>query len=221
MKGNKIIIGQLLLLLLLAACKEETRVSTVEGFLFNDCSFPLAGTEVAFKANRGGAFAEEIILASNVCDANGYFRFTYELEEDKVGSANLIMVESEGFTTVLQQIPLNKDQQLRAFKNNATPVIFKLTGTKVFLPTDTFYYGIQNGPELSVIQPSIGFSDTLYTKFGNVLGQDRWIAFYFGFGKNNFQLSKEALSIQDSLFQNVYVNVSGCDDLEAFDLFLP
>lgn len=218
MINRRFSIGLLLISILLFSCKEETRVNTVEGFLYQDCGFPLGGTEVAFKANQGGSFTEPLIFATDVCEPNGYFRFTYELEEDKTGTADLIIVENEGYTTVLQDIPLNRDQQLTARRVNESPIIFTYTGQRVFQPTDTLFYGVQAGIETYVVQPLVGFKDTLYSRLPNTINPKRWVAFYFGAGRNDFNLSKEAFSIQDSSYNHVWLEVEGCGDIEQFDL---
>lgn len=220
MKNYKRIYLLLLVGVVLVSCKEETRVNTVEGFLYHDCSFPLGGTEVAFKANKGTAFTEPLILATDICDASGYFRFTYELEEDKSGTADLIIVEEVGYSTVLASIPLNKDQQLRPYRNNLSTVIFNYTGQKVFQPTDTLFYGMQYGVEKYKIQPVVGFSDTLYTRLPNTIDPSRWTAFYYGAGSGDFKLSKEALTLQDSSYNHVWIQAMGCGDVDQFNLWI-
>ena len=220
MVNKRISVGLIMITFLLFSCKEETRVNNIEGFLYQDCGFPLGGTEVAFKANQGGSFTEPLIFATDICEPNGYFRFTYELEEDKFGTADLIIVEKEGYSTVLQDVPLNKDQQLTARRINESPVIFTYTGQRLFQASDTLFYGVQGGKETFVVQPVVGFKDTLYSRLPNTINPKRWVAFYFGVGSNDFDLSKESLSIQDSSYNHVWIEVEGCGDIEQFDLWI-
>ena len=212
--------GSLLFIFVFVSCKEETKVNTVEGFLYNDCTAPASGREVGFKANAEASFNEPIILATAVCNSSGYFRFTYELEEDKSGSADLIVVEDVGFTTALVDIPLNKDQDLDAYIVNQTPIHFTLTGTKVYQPTDTFYYGVQYGEEKFEVQPDSGYMGLLHSRLPNTIAPSRWVAFYYGIGSADFAKAKESIGIQDSVYNFRYLQVTGCDDSENFDLVI-
>jgi len=204
----------------LFSCKEETRVNEVQGFVFSDCNTPIANTEVAFKINPGESFAETIIMATDVSDENGYFRFTYELEEEKSGAADLIVVDESSYRTISKELPLNEDLQLRAYQQNRSDVIFSLTGPRVYQATDTLFYGIEGGEEYNWVQPSTGNIDTVYSSLGNTYQTTQWRAFYFGVGSSEFALSKEALGIEDSSYNHVYVEIKGCGETEVFDLYV-
>ncbi|MAY85058.1 MAG: hypothetical protein CMP59_13090 [Flavobacteriales bacterium] len=208
------------LILLLYSCKEETRVNEVQGFVYSDCSTPIANTEVAFKINPGQSFSETIIMASDVTDQNGYFRFTYELEEVKKGRADLIVVRESSYETIIEAVPLNKDHDLKGFLINQSDVIFTLTGPRVYQATDTLFYGIQGGEEYLWVQPSTGAMDTIYSRIGNRFEANQWKTFYYGIGSTEFALSKEALGIKDSSYNHVSLQIFGCSDTKTFNLYI-
>ena len=204
----------------LFSCKEETQVNEVQGFVRSDCFTPIAFTEVAFKINPGGSFNETIIMASDITDQNGYFRFTYELEEVKSGTADLIVVGESGYTNIIEALPLNEDLEVVGNMRNQSDVIFTLTGPKVYQPTDTLYYGMEGGEEYFWVQPSTGDSDTIYSRIGNAYEASEWRAFYYGLGSSEFALAKEALGIQDSAYNHIYLEIMGCSKNEMFDLYI-
>lgn len=216
---RKLIIG-FLISLFVVACKEETRVNEVVGTVYSECGVPLGGAEIALKANSGGSFNESIILATDITESNGYFRFTYELEEDKSGTGDLILVENPGYTTLLTNIALNKDQELYPYKNELSPVVFTYTGQSNLQNTDTLFYSLQYGGNDFVIGPTIGFKDTLYSKLPNTIDAKRWVAFSYGVGQVEYRKSIQALGIKDSSYNQVYVQVEGCGDLDQFNLWI-
>ncbi len=209
-----------LVILILSSCKEETRVNHVEGFLYYSCGEPLSDAEVAFKANSGSSFTEPLILATDVTEPNGYFNFTYELEEDKKGNADLILVESTGYTTLIEALAINEDHVLDAYVNNETSVTFTYTGAKPLTANDTLYYGIQGGVESYKVQADTGYSNVVKTKLPSTLNPKKWVAFYFGVGLAEFNLSKEALSIEDSTYNHRWMQVSGCGDSKSINLWV-
>lgn len=204
----------------LIACKEETRVNQIEGRIYSDCENSISGREVAFKANPTGAFKETVILASDITNDVGYFRFSYELEEDKSGSADLILVGQDGYSEIITNVPLNRDLQLSGYQRNESVLTFSLTGPKIFQPTDTLFYGMQNSTETFWVQPDSSAMDTLRVKANNRYGAQPWLAFYYGVGKTEFDLAKEALSIKDSSYNHIYFQISGCPQTETFNLYI-
>lgn len=204
----------------LIGCKEETRVNKVQGFLRSDCSTPIRNTEVALKINPGESFSETIIMATDISDQNGAFRFTYELEELKSGKADLIIVGESSYQNIIENLPLNRDLDLLGYLQNQSDVIFTLSGPKVYQTTDTLFYGMEGGEEYSWVQPTTGASDTVYSRIGIEYEATQWRAFYYGVGSAEFELSKEALSIQDSSYNHVYFEIKGCEQNEMFDLYI-
>jgi len=214
------IAGCLALLLSMYACKEETRVNEVQGFAKSDCFTPIANTEVAFKINPIGSFSETIIVASDVTDQNGYFRFTYELEEDRSGSADLIAVGESSYQTILENVPLGRDHELQAYLQNRSDLIFEIITFRLYQPTDTLFYGIEGGEEYRIIQPEAGDTDTIFSRNGNAFEASLRRAFYFGVGSPEFSLAKEALGIQDSAYNHIYFDIGGCEEDKTFTLLI-
>jgi hypothetical protein len=209
-----------ILVIFLQACKEETRVNEVQGFLRSDCSTPISNTEVALKINPGESFSETIIMATDISDQNGAFHFTYELEEVKRGKADLIIVGESSYQNIIENLPLNRDLDVVGYLQNRSALIFTLTGPKVYQPTDTLFYAIEGGEEYSWVQPTTGASDTIFSDIGIEYEATEWRGFYFGVGSAEFELSKEALTIEDSTYNNLYFEIQGCKQNETFDLYI-
>lgn len=205
--------------LLIFSCKEETQVNTVEGMLYSDCGVPLSSAEVALKANPGGAYNDAIIIGTDVSESSGYFKIDYNLEEDKSGSADLILVRENGYHTLANDLELNEDHQLSVAEQITTEIGFTYTGTRNLTPQDTLFYGIQAGDERYKVGAQVGFSDTVTTTILNSPSNSRWTAFYFGLGKNDLKRSKEALTLQDSIYRNVWLELKACDTMKTFQLF--
>lgn len=205
---------------ILFSCKEETRVNRVEGYLYNNCGEPASGAEVAFKANPGLSFTEPLVLATDICSSSGYFLFTYEQEETKSGTADLIVVEDPGYTTVLVDIPINKDQNLTAIRNNRSTILFNYVGPRVLTATDTLYYGFQSDQGNTEAGAAIGFKDTLFFDLPNTLEPATWITVHYGIGKNDYQISQESVSIADSIYNYVWIEARGCGDTDTLNISL-
>ena len=199
------------IILLAVSCKEETRINVVEGLLYYDCDFILGESEVALKANGGSAFTEPLILATAICDQNGYFRMTYELEEDKSGRMDLIVVQDVGYSTVMTGIPLNKDHQLRAYFKDQSTYEFELTGNYWDNLPDTFFYSIESDGKMRFkVDPGKNFMDTLYPKLKNVFNpQDRGVRIYYGVGREEFRDARDSVRIQGGP-RRVGAQIGGC-----------
>ena len=194
------------------ACKEDTQVNRISGQLFNDCSTSQAFAEVALKSNVGNDFNDPIILGSGLTDANGNFSFTYELEEDKIGRGNLLYIAERGFETILENIQLNRDIVATMYRQNFAQVTIKLEGSRMFASQDTLFYGINsNSKEAFRVQPSPSFLDTFFIQVPNRIDRGSPLTFYYGVGKAAFDISREALSISDSVFQHISLTLAGCN----------
>ena len=212
----------LFLVIVLFACREETRVNMVSGTLFQDCESRLANAEVALKANIGVDFGEPIILGTAVTNGSGEFNFTYELEEDDKGSADLLLIKTKSFETLIQDVKLNIDQRLVLFRNNKSSVVVNLLGSKVFVPADTLFYGVsRNNLETFKVQPNNGTLDTLMLSVPNLPTGDTTAAtFYYGVGTSDFQKAKKALSINDSSYQHIPLLLKGCNESNVAEMTL-
>jgi hypothetical protein len=198
-------------LLLATSCKENTRVNLVSGFVFQDCASPLPNVEIALKSNVEGSFSSQIILGSGITAADGSLRFTYELDEEDLGSGSLLLVKSTGFETLIDDIELNQDVSLNLFRNDFTSLVIELSGSKVFASNDTLYYGVAgNEFEYFKVQPSNGAIDTIQVLNSTPNKNNVSEVIYYGVGSSDFNKSREAVSITDSTFNNQNVVLNGC-----------
>lgn len=212
----------LVLLLVFFSCREETRVNMVSGTLFQDCETRLANTEVALKANIGVDFGDPIILGTATTNSAGQFNFTYELEEDDEGSADLLLIKTKSFETLLSNMKLNIDQRLVIFRENKATVVISLSGSKAFTSTDTLYYGLsRNELEAFKVEPVNGVLDTFILSVPNLeAGNATEAILYYGVGTSDFQKAKEALSASDSSSQHVSLMLKGCNQPNEAEIVL-
>lgn len=210
------------MLTMLFACREETQVNMISGTLYQDCENRLPNAEVALKANIGVDFGDPIILGTAVTNSSGQFSFAYELEEDDKGTGDLLLIKTRSFETIISSIKLNIDQQLVLYRGNQSPIQVNLAGNKVFSATDTLFYGInKKGIEAFKVQPSNGVLDTLIISIPNLESSNTYDdIFYFGVGSADFQLAKEAISIQDSSYQNIPLMLKPCAKSEGVEMVL-
>lgn len=211
-----------ILMISLFACQEETIVSQVEGTLYQNCSgqgIPFA--EVAFKTNIGGSFSEALILGASSTNANGNFQFTYELEENETGTGDLILLSSNGYTNLIQNLPLSRDHKLVLYQDNETSLIVTLSGTRVFAATDTLFMALTNNNEVrSVVQPQLGTIATLSAKTPNLYQAQASGIFYYGIGSTDFAKAKEALNIADSSYNHISLKLNGCIENDLLTLVI-
>jgi len=210
------------LLVLLFACREETRVNMISGTLYQDCGSRLANAELALKANIGVDFGDPIILGTAVTNGSGQFSFAYELEEDDEGTGDLLLIKTKSFETIISAIKLNIDQKLVLYRNNQSSIQVNLAGNLVFSATDTLFYGInKEGSETYKVQPANGVLDTLVVQVPNLKPSDTTKSvFYYGVGSEDFKLAKEAISIKDSSYQNIRLLLEGCSAAESVEMVL-
>lgn len=193
----------------------------VSGRIFNDCNNTLGSAEIALKANVGVDFGDPIILGSGIANGQGSFSFTYELEEDDEGTGDLILISSQGFETLISSVTLNSNLNLTLYKENQSTVYIDLSGTKNFAANDTLFYGLQlNSAENFVVQPSNGRIDTLFGTVPNLISSSTSTNIYYGVGSSEFNLAKEALSIADSSFNHIQLNLLGCVESDTSTLII-
>ncbi|MBL1145658.1 MAG: hypothetical protein D8M25_12050 [Bacteroidetes bacterium] len=206
--------------LFLSACSDETIVNEVSGTIYKNCDNSTYGyAEIALKTNRGGSFSDPIILGGDVANGDGYFQFTYELKESEKGTAELILSNPDGYTVLLDDLPLNRDIKTNIYIENKSPVSIKLSGSRVFQITDTLFIGVKNTSiKEQVVQPTNGVIATLKINVPNEYKSTTQKTIYYGVGTSDFQKSKDALSIPDSVYQHVSLQLKGCDVSEQVDL---
>jgi len=196
----------------LFSCAEDTQVNLISGQLFESCDNPLGPIEIALKANVGASFGDPLILGSGVSEGNGVFNFTYELEEDDKGTADIILITNSGFETLITGLEVNKDMNLTLYRNNTSKTLIELAGSMTFELDDTLFYGLsQTGEEKFVVQPSNGIVDSLLFAKPNTVDNQLSTIIYYGVNRTDFNLSKEALTIKDSVFQNISITFEGCN----------
>jgi hypothetical protein len=174
----------------------------------------------SIKVKQGvGSFNEPIILASAITDQNGYFQFSYELDEIESGSADLIRPNNQGFVTLIENIELKKDKNLTLYAQNQSTMILSLTGNRAWSAQDTLYYHISyNNQDFFKVQPSIGPLDTFYISVPNLENTGAFTWLNYGIGRQDFMRSKIASTIQDSTYQNIGLLLEGCSALEQVEI---
>ena len=204
-------------------CEDETVISEVSGQVYSDCSkAPAQGVEIAFKVNPSSrSFSEPIILASSVTDQNGYFQFSYELEESDKGNADLIQIGSDGVNALMEDLDLQEDHELTLYAQNLSTLVLRQTGNRVLGPQDTLFVQLSyNGKEYYNVQAAKGIFDTLYLEVPNpkTNGTNTWIN--YGVGRQDLLRSIEASNIEDSAYQNVFKRLEGCTEKEEASLWV-
>lgn len=193
------------------SCKENTRVNLISGKVFQDCNTPLANVEIALKSNVGGSFNTPIILGSGITAADGTLRFTYELEEEDLGTGSLLLIKPTGFDVLVEDIELNQDVDRELFRNDSSQLIVQLLGGRMFSQTDTLYYGItSNEVEYSAVQPVQGVVGTVVVANSSPNVDNVSETVYFGVGITDFMRSKASASNADSTYNKQVVTLNGC-----------
>lgn len=188
--------------LVLFSCSDRTQINLVSGKIFERCEVPIANQEIALKASTG----DPIIIGSAISGKDGTYIFTYELEEDRSGTGEFILIDTQGFVTVVRGVELNEDVVYDHYNEDDITVNVILEGNRNYSTTDTLFFGYTgSGKELSVVQPSNGelanISSTLANEFGNK-GSRR---IYYGIGKVNFDIAKK-----DAAERNIDLNITPC-----------
>lgn len=207
--------------LFITSCKESTRVNLVSGKVYQDCNTPLPNTEIALKSNVGGSFNASIILGSGITAADGTLNFTYELDEDDLGTGSLILVKSTGFETLIDDIDLNKDVNVELFRNDISQLIIELSGTRVYNSNDTLFYGVTNDAlTYQKVQPVNGIIDTIQVLSSSPNTNDVSETVYYGVGTDSFIRAKASASIADSTFNNASILLNGCGSVTTANLVI-
>jgi|TARA_B110000503_G_C7168073_1_gene422868 hypothetical protein len=203
------------------SCKESTRVNLVSGTVYQDCNEPLPNTEIALKSNVGESFNAPIILGSGVTAADGTLSFTYELDEEDIGTGSLLLVKSTGFETLIDNVTLNKDFNLELFRNDISQLIVELSGTRVYGSNDTLFYGItSDAVTYQKIQPSNGAIDTIQIPSSSPNTNDVSETIYYGVGTDSFIRAKASASISDSTFNKLSILLNGCGSVTTANLLI-
>lgn len=211
----------ILLIGLLFSCKENTQVNTISGRIFIDCEVPLVNAELALKTNVGGNFQDPFIIGSAISEADGSYSLSYQLEEESRGSADLLLIQSTGFETLLRSLPLNQTIQINLSLKNESEVFVNFSSNQALGVNDTLFYATNRlNQEHFVIQPMTGNIDTLKVGVMNQIEGSSEAILYYGLGKQEFTISKNALSIQDSSFQHLPLTLFGCGDTLSTSIFI-
>lgn len=205
-------------LIFLFSCQEDSSINKISGRVYSDCQNPLANAQIGLKSSAISGTNDPLILTSAITDEDGTFEMTYEVEKNDKGTAELIWLKKEGYATIVKNIPLRETLNLNVYLNNQSTIYFNLKLDSALQPTDTLYYGI-SGFEVDTfrIQPMAGALDTLILDVPNKIEGGTMATVYYGIGTNDFQLSKEASSLQDSIYQNIPLNLEGCSATEQVE----
>jgi len=206
---------------LLFSCKEKTNVNLINGVLYDDCNTIIPNREIALKANQGGNFTNPIILGSAISNADGSFDFTYELEEESIGTGNILLVNEIGFETLLQGIELNEDFTINLYREDVGELEVVLSGTRTLNPSDTFFYATtQSTTTRFIVQPNYATLDTLSIKLVNQNKDAQVTEFYYGIGINHFNDARNAAFDEERRFQNIQFSLNGCGDFQTANVVL-
>ena len=209
----KTVFQTLFLMYFLSSCQEDIKINAIEGQIFSDCQTSLPETELALKINVGSDFQDPFIIGSTISGKNGNYRLSYELESDKRGTADLLLIKSSGFETLIRRINLNESFKTNLILANKAKVILSLSSNQALALNDTLFYSIENFEEdRFTINPSNGIIDTLEFTVPNQLQGFSTATLFYGIGTQEFSRSKEALSIPDSSFQHLPLTLFGCGD---------
>lgn len=212
--------------LVLLSCEEETQVNQVSGFYYQDCSQkPASNAQLALKTRIANSFSEVNIIGSAYVNSNGAFQFTYELEEGQTGIGDLMQVDENGGTTVLESVPLNQDKYLVLYsslvpsKQSAVSIIIENNGTRQFTSQDTLYIGVSPlNTESFIVNPDSGKIDTLNVNITTQYNSTQVATLYYGIGLNEFNSSKTALGGTSAVSTHKSLILHPCSQTELVDL---
>jgi hypothetical protein len=212
----------LCVLALLSSCTEDTRINEVGGVIYSDCNgTPLAYAEIALRSNISTGFSDREIIGAATSDRNGSFKFTYEVGEDATGNADLILITTNGFVDLLNSLDVDMDHNFSLYYPNQSAIEIKLSGTKQFGVTDTLFYGSNaTSDESFVVNPMAGIVGSINAVIPNQYNGTESVTFYYGVGTIELKRSKEALSISDSSYNHIGLNLLGCSQNESVDLVI-
>lgn len=218
----KIFIGAIVIAsLALVSCKENTQVNLVSGKVFENCAQPLASTEIALKSNVGGSFSAPIILGSGITAPDGTLNFTYELEEEDLGTGSLLLIKSSGFEVLLDNVELNQDVDLTLYRNDLSTVKVQLAGTRTFSLTDTLYYSTARIMDVyQKVQPVNGIIDSLTISSSNPNADNQQEVLYYGVGLLDFRLAEVGANIDDSTYNKLQIVLNGCGTETVVNLII-
>lgn len=200
------------------SCEDDVQVNKISGSLFLDCNnTPASSSQIALKTLSGGSFSDKEIIASSFVSDNGSYDLTYELGEKQSGFGDIVYVNNQGTSTILQKVPLNQNVSASIYLENKSTVIFENNGTRILGIQDTLYYGI-SGIESSVVGPINGKIDTLQVNVISEYNTSKAATIYYGIGLSDFNKSKEALNIADSVLRHISLTLTGCSQSELVDL---
>lgn len=208
------------ILIFLFSCTEKTKVNLVSGTVYQDCDNVLSNSEIALKSNISGSFSEPLILGNAFTKEDGTFNFTYELEEEDLGSGDIILVKSTGFETILTGVELNENENFNIYRSDITfSLILNLKGTKVYTSSDTLFYSVTQSSEIHfVVQPMNGVLDTLSVPIVNSNVNLTENTFFYGIGSEEFIKSKVASNSQGGTFQNIFLEAQSCSQILSKDI---
>ena len=201
----------LLFLLALVSCKENTRVNLISGRVFEDCEQALTNVEIALKSNAEGSFNAPIILGSGITSTDGTLNFTYELEEEDIGTGSLLLIKPTGFEVLLESVVLNQDVELNLYRNEVTTVKVELRSSRIFTNNDTLFYAITNNEEVFLkVAPALGLLDSIVVSNVTPNSDNLQETFYYGLGFADFTKATESSILSDSTFNEIPVILNGC-----------
>ena len=194
------------------ACEKEKQENSIQGKLFNDCTYtPIGEVEVVLQ-EKGN---QDRNIAADITTANGTFLLSYEMEEDKTGFADLAYFNGTFYEKVLTQIPLNESYQLNVVKNQTSSVVVTLSTTQAH-QNDTLIYAVEGSNFVrNRVSPTNGGLDTMIINLPASVTNTENRILYWGMGEADFNVSEAALSDANSNYHHIPLQLSACTTQSA------
>ena len=199
---------------IISSCSDKTQINLVSGKLFEECEVVLASQEIAIKANVGG-FSGPVILGSGISKPDGTYNFTYELDEENSGTGEFILVTTQGFTTIVQGVPLNEDISFDHYKKDTIQITVVLEGSRIYTASDTLFFGYNGtGEEYSVVEPVNGDLISIQSSLSGEFGNTAPLRVYYGVGEVEFTEAKNQTA-NETAVRNIDLSITPCNLMDT------
>lgn len=212
----------ILFVIALFSCEDEVQINSISGSIYVGCNnTPIASQQIALKAQATQSFSEPEIIASAYTNSSGSFQFSYELGENKKGLGDLFVVNQDGLEPLIEGLTLNSNLELNLYLNNVAEIVLNNSGSRQFSNQDTLFVGFNTGiEEYAIVNPDNGTLDTIHVQILNQFNSVQEATLFYGVGLDEYKLSREALTIEDSTLRHKSLNLTGCSQIEIVELVI-
>lgn len=185
----------------LLSCNEEIKTNIILGQVIENCEGKkISNTKLILLQSDN-----QKIIGTAKSGAEGNFSISYEMEEDKKGSAELKFFNGESFEKILSSIPLNESLDLTIVKNNNSKLIVQIETNNTF-DQDTLYYSISGiNKKYKIIAPANSSSDTVQFQIPTNVENSLSKKFYWGLGETEYQKAKKSVDSRTPYHQISFV----------------